>query len=63
MAILQEHDPQWDELVHVGVPWEILSGRSDVEEPEGALVISIALNKTNEAAIKNFAPGNYEHFD
>ena len=34
-----------------GITWEMLSPDMDVEEPEAALVVSIALNKTNEASM------------
>ena len=30
---------------HSGLEWELLSWKMDVEEPDGALIISIALNK------------------
>ena len=45
MERLRAHDCSWAELVERGIPYEILDKRIDEEEPEGALVISIALNK------------------
>ena len=34
-----------------GLPWEVLSHAMDTEEPEAALIISIALNKKNDTAM------------
>ena len=42
---LKTIDAPWGELVEVGQPWELLDHQMDIEEPEAALVISIALNK------------------
>ena len=52
LALLQAHDRPWHDLCLTGMAWEVLSWKIDVEEPEAALVISIALNKKNEAAMK-----------
>ena len=49
---LKRFDESWGELVDHGMPWEILSAQMDIEEPEAALTISIALNKKNEAAME-----------
>ena len=35
-----------------GLPWEVLSHAMDTEEPDAALIISIALNKKNETAME-----------
>ena len=51
MIKLQGHDGAWYELCISGLKWEVLSWKMDVEEPDAALVISIALNKKNEAAM------------
>ena len=45
-------DNAWAELTEKGLGWEVLAWQMDVEEPEAALVISTALNKKNEAAMK-----------
>ena len=52
MKRVANHDGSWAELCLKGIPWEILSPQMDAEEPEGALIISLALNKKNEAAMK-----------
>jgi len=52
MDLLQGHDKDWYTEVCSGLEWEVLSWKMDVEEPEAALTISIALNKRNEAAMK-----------
>ena len=52
LDLLKTIDAAWAELVEVGQPWELLDHRMDIEEPEAALVISIALNKKNEAAMR-----------
>ena len=49
---LRVHDEQWAQDCFRGLEWEILSWRMDVEEPEAALIISIALSKKNEVAMK-----------
>ena len=45
LALVKAKDEEWGELCEKGITWEMLSPDMDVEEPEAALVISIALNK------------------
>ena len=52
MKRLEAHDRAWAELCYKGITWEVLSHRLDVEEPDGAKIISLALNKKNDAAMK-----------
>ena len=52
MEKLKTHDKRWHDLIMTGLPWELLSWKMEVEEPKAAAVISIALNKHNEAAMK-----------
>ncbi|CAK0895420.1 unnamed protein product, partial [Prorocentrum cordatum] len=49
---VRAHDGKWGSQCEGGLEWEILSWGMDEEEPEAALVISIALNKKNETAMK-----------
>ena len=35
-----------------GIAWEVLSYKMDLEEPEGAIVIAIALKKKNDASMR-----------
>ena len=42
---VESHDDAWGQECHSGVGWEVLSWRMDEEDPEAALVVSIALNK------------------
>ena len=49
---VRAHDGDWGRQCEGGLEWEVLSWKLDAEEPEAALVISIALNKKNEAAMK-----------
>ena len=49
---LHAYDSSWGDLIVQGIPFEMLDKAIDKEEPDGALVISIALNKKNEAAMK-----------
>ena len=49
---LEGHDQAWARQCASGLEWEILSWRMDEEEPDAALVIGVALNKRNEAAMK-----------
>ena len=44
MKKIQEHDPPWYELIMGGLTWEILDYRMEVEEPDAARIISVALN-------------------
>ena len=52
IELLRGCDAPWAELVEKGQHWEILEPAMDIEEPEAALAISIALNKRNEAAMR-----------
>ena len=45
LELLRGCDAPWAELVEKGQHWEILDARMDIEEPEAALVISIALTR------------------
>ena len=49
---LRAHDDEWAQGCYSGLEWEVLSWKMDVEEPDAALIISIALNKKNEVAMK-----------
>ena len=49
---LRVFDEQWAQDCFFGLEWEILSWKMDVEEPEAAQIISVALNKKNEVAMK-----------
>ena len=42
---LHAYDSSWGDLIVHGIPFEMLDKAIDKEEPDGALVISIALNK------------------
>ena len=48
---LRAHDASWSEHVEKGIGWELLVPEMDDEEPDAALVISIAQNKKNEACM------------
>ena len=50
MDLLKAHDTDWHELITVGLKWEMLSHKMDIEDPEAALVISVALNKKTKQA-------------
>ena len=52
LALVKAKDEELGDLCEKGITWEMLSPDMDVEEPEAALVISIALNKKNEASMK-----------
>ena len=52
MQALREHDVDWERLCLAGIKWEILHWKMDQEEKGAAHIISIALNKRNEAAMK-----------
>ena len=45
MALLEGHDKEWHSDILTGLEWEELAWDMDVEEPDAALVISVALNK------------------
>ena len=48
---VRAHDASWVEHIERGVGWELLVADMDDKDPDAALVISIALNKKNEAAM------------
>ena len=52
MELTKVHDKDWFVLSEKGIEWEILSHRLDTEEPEAAMIISVALNKKNENSMK-----------
>ena len=49
---LRVHDDEWSQGCFRGLEWEVLSWKMDVEQPDAAQIISIALNKKNEVAMK-----------
>ena len=49
---LRVYDNEWAQGCLCGVDWEVLSWKMDVEQPDAAQIISIALNKKNEVAMK-----------
>ena len=49
---LRVHDDEWAQACFRGLEWEVLSWKMDMEEPGAAQIISIALNKKNEVAMK-----------
>ena len=51
IELLRGCDKPWAVLVETGQYWEILEPAMDIEEPDATVVISIALNKRNEAAM------------
>ena len=48
----EDDDDEWAQGCFRGLEWEVLSWKMDVEEPNAAQAISIALNKKNEVAMK-----------
>ena len=52
LSALRRKDEAWAALIDTGVPWEVLASAMNIEEPDAALTISIALNKKNEAAME-----------
>ena len=52
LDLVREHDAAWADIIQGGISWEMLSYKMDVEEPEAAMAISVALNKKNEASMK-----------
>ena len=52
MKLVEEHDKPWAELIHAGLNWECIHPKIDEEEEDGAYVISLSLNRTNEAGMK-----------
>ena len=51
MGVLRSHDVIWAELCETGILWEVLSHTMDIEEPEAAMIIALALNRKNEASM------------
>ena len=49
---LRVHDDEWAQACFRGLEWDVLSWKMDIEEPDAAQVISIALNKRKEMAMK-----------
>jgi len=49
---IKARDKAWYDLIKAGIPWEMLTWRMEIEEPDAARIISIALNKKNEFAMK-----------
>ena len=52
LALVKAKDEDFAQLCENGISWELLSSDMDVEDPDAALIISIALNKKNETAMK-----------
>jgi hypothetical protein len=52
MSLLEGHDLDWFRDIQAGLEWEELRWEMDEEEPDAALVISVSLNKKNEAAME-----------
>ena len=52
MELVRAHDADWGIVCDRGITWEMLSHKMDEEEPDAAMVISVALNTKNEAAMK-----------
>ena len=52
LELVKECDGDWWSLIQEGIAWETLTHVMDIEEPEGAIIIAIALNKKNEASMK-----------
>lgn len=52
LAKVEAHDEAWARDCQSGLDWEMLSWKMDEEDPDAAQIISIALNKKNEAAMK-----------
>ena len=52
LALVKAKDEYFAQLCEKDIPWELLSSDMDVEDPDAALIISIALNKKNETAMK-----------
>ena len=61
LALVKAKDEEWGDLCEKGITWEMLSPDMDVEEPEAALVISIALNKNKLGIHEDSAHRNHEH--
>ena len=52
LSALQSFDEEWWRGCQLGLEWEVLHWKMDVEEPDASPIICIALNKKNEAAMK-----------
>ena len=51
MSALQVHDPEWWRACTIGLEWEILGHKMEVDQPDAVAIVCIALNKKNEAAM------------
>ena len=49
---LWAHDDEWAQGRFCGLEWEVLYWKMDTEEPDAALIVSIAVSKNNEVAMK-----------
>lgn len=52
MQKIKEHDLVWYDLIAGGLVWEVLDCSMDVEEPDAARLISVALNRRTAVAMK-----------
>ena len=52
LELVRARDASWADGIERGIGYELLEAQMDFEEPDAALVISIALNKKNEAAME-----------
>ena len=52
MELVKAHDKDWFALSEKGIEWEMLAYRMDAEEPEAAMIISVALNKKNDNSMQ-----------
>ena len=52
MVMVRSHDPAWADLIEKGLAWEVLSWKMDAEEADASMLIPLALNKKNDAAMK-----------
>ena len=52
LELVREYDGAWCTLIQEGIAWETFTHVMDIKEPEGAIIIAIALNKKNEASMK-----------
>ena len=57
LVLVRARDVTWAEHAEKGIGYELLVAEMDFEEPGAALVISIALNKKNEAAMETAHTG------
>ena len=51
MQLVRSRDLTWADLCETGIQWEVLSYMMDIEEPDGAMIIAVALNRKNEASM------------